>query len=113
VLAAFNERLKDFDLPELYRPEMALRFYIATGGLMGYLSKLLTQTVWDAVTDKRLIITQENFAEAFEKSMRVSDTNTATNPFSKKFKPLETAEMIEMAKAVGSHILPPTSRRKH
>jgi hypothetical protein len=34
-----NQIAKDFNLPTLYSEEMAFRFFLATGGLMGYLSK--------------------------------------------------------------------------
>lgn len=57
ILGAFTEGLSSrFELPDLCSDDLALRFYCATGGLMGYLTKTLRQTVWNAVdTDTRVI----------------------------------------------------------
>lgn len=111
TLQAFNQKMKHFDLPTLIDHDMAFRFYVATGGLLGYLSKLLTQIVWDAISEKRTVIQLEHFAVAYEKTMRVSDANNAINPFLKGFRLQATAETIEMAKSVGVHIPAPRQRK--
>lgn len=111
VLAAFHERMANFDIPEFYESDLAFRMYVACGGLMGLLSKLLTQLVWDAITEKRLKITIQDFAVAYEKTMRVSDSNVSANPFSKGTKLIATAETIAMAKSIGTHIPAPRTRR--
>lgn len=49
ITGAFHDSLSPhFELPALDTPEMALRLYCATAGLMGYLTKLLRQVVWNA-----------------------------------------------------------------
>lgn len=111
TLFGFQERMRHLDMPELTDLDIAFRFYLATGGLIGYLSKLLTQIVWDAISDKRTIIQMEHFAAAYEKTMRVSDTNQSDNPFARKSKLPVTAEAITVAKSVGVHIPAPRKRR--
>ena len=111
VLIAFHERMSNFDIPEFHESDLAFRLYMACGGLMGLLSKLLTQLVWDAIDEKRLTITIQDFAVAYEKTMRVSDTNVAVNPFLKGSKLIATAETIAMAKSIGTHIPAPRARR--
>lgn len=113
TLYAFQQKMRDFDLPELTEHDMSFRFYLATGGLLGYLSKLLTQAVWDAITEKRTVMKMEHFAVAYEKTMRVSDANNAINPFIGS-QLQATAERVAMAKGVGVHIPAPrqSTRRK-
>lgn len=111
ILLVFQQRMQSLDMPDLTDMDIAFRFYVATGGLIGYLSKLLTQIVWDAVTEKRKIITMEHFAAAYEKTMRVSDLNQSKNPFDRKSKLDMSAENINVAKSVGVHIPAPRKRR--
>lgn len=111
ILQVFQQRMQPLEMPELIDPDIGFRFYLATGGLIGYLSKLLTQIVWDAMTEKRKIIKMEHFAAAYEKTMRVSDLNQSENPFMKKSKLNVTAETINVAKSVGVHIPAPRKRR--
>lgn len=110
TLFGFQQKMSCFDMPELINPDMAFRFYLATGGLIGYLSKLLTQIVWDAVDDNRMIIKMEHFAKAYEKTMRVSDANNSANPFARKSPLPVTAEAIAIAKSVGVHVPVPRKR---
>ncbi len=45
ILEEYHSQIaKDFKVPTLHSDEMAFRFFLATGGLMGYLSKLLRTT---------------------------------------------------------------------
>lgn len=111
ILSAFNEKLYQFDLPEFTNHEIAFRFYMATGGLLGYLSKLLTQAVWDAIFEKRTCINLMHFEIAYEKSMRVSNFDNAVNPFSSKFNPVPSGETIANANLVGVHIPDPRQRK--
>lgn len=111
ILQVFQHRMQPLEMPELTDHEIAFRFYLATGGLIGYLSKLLTQIVWDADTEKRKIVKMEHFAEAYEKTMRVSELNQTKNPFVGKSKLSVTEETINVARSVGVHIPIPRKRR--
>jgi hypothetical protein len=83
ILEAFDRSLRRYyDFPRFDSDEMAMRFYCATGGLMGYLTKLLRQIVLDAESDNRSTITLACIAAAHDKS--VSDSASAIlgfNPF--------------------------------
>jgi len=70
ILGAFTQSLRtQFDVPELDCDEMAFRIYCATGGLMGYLTKLLRQAVWNAVDEERGSISLADLARAHEDAL--------------------------------------------
>jgi hypothetical protein len=69
ILGAFQEGLQNFDFPDLASDEMAFRFYCATGGLIGYVAKILRQVVWDAIDDDTKIITLGDLAIAHHLSV--------------------------------------------
>lgn len=69
ILEAFHIGLNKFDLPRLNSDEMAFRFYCATGGLMGYLAKILRQAVWNALDADTHRITLEDLARAYQESV--------------------------------------------
>lgn len=64
ILGAFQEGLSEYDFPKLDSDTMAFRFYCATGGLMGYVAKILRQAIWNAIDDDTRVITMEALARA-------------------------------------------------
>jgi hypothetical protein len=65
ILAAFHESMSQyFDLPVFDHEETAFRFYCGTGGLIGYLVKMLKQAVWNALDDGARVISFEDLAKA-------------------------------------------------
>jgi hypothetical protein len=57
VLKKFEEAMKVFfDFPSFTTSEMAFRFYVASGGLIGYLVNLLNSIVWNAIDENRKVI---------------------------------------------------------
>ncbi|HEV2578806.1 MAG TPA: TniB family NTP-binding protein [Acidobacteriaceae bacterium] len=104
ILNAFYEAIaSEFDLPNLASDEMAFRLYCATGGLMGYLSKLLKQTLRNASIDKRRIITLEDFniahTEAIWSSQRIAGLPL---PFASDFTPSETVDLLDAVGKIGT-----------
>lgn len=72
VLIAFEEAIAPFDIPPLDSEEMALRFYLATGGLIGLVAKLLQRAIHDAIADKRFTIALHHLNAAFRQAIRFS-----------------------------------------
>ena len=62
ILECFHSSLDQFDLPALDSDEMAFRFYCASGGLIGYVVKILRQAVWNATDSDSTVITLQNLA---------------------------------------------------
>lgn len=53
ALKSFQNKLSMFEFPEMSSEVMALRFYLATGGLIDYVAKILLQATWNAIDEKR------------------------------------------------------------
>ncbi|HEV2681400.1 MAG TPA: TniB family NTP-binding protein [Rhodanobacter sp.] len=105
VLAAFEEALAPFELPSLEGEELALRFYLATGGLMGLIVKLLQRVIEDAIDEERLTIRMPHLNDAFRRAIRfASRLRDGDGPFEMKLfgAPLEErrGEAVRMATAL-------------
>lgn len=111
VLHAFQDNLPQFEFPSLTGQEMSYRFYSATGGLLAYLAKLLNQATLDAIHQSRTVIDVKHLLVAYEKTMRVSNFDTAENPFSNQFRPHPTSESVKKAQMIGAHIPAPRQRK--
>jgi Bacterial TniB protein len=98
-----NQVAKDFSLPELYSEEMAFRFFLATGGLMGYLSKLLRTTLRDAADREKTSVTLEDLNIAHARAMWFDATvQEQLRPFEKSFRPEATVDALNFASRVGT-----------
>ncbi len=115
ILIAFYESLSTyFDLPDLATDEMGFRFWCASGGLIGYVTKFLRQTVWDACDDnERRVITLEHL-EAAHKTVFWAAAGLAIvdSPFSTSFKAAPTQEVIASALSVGVRDVEPEAPRR-
>lgn len=114
ILNAFYEAIaSEFDLPNLASDEMAFRLYCATGGLMGYLSKLLKQTLRNASINNRRIITLEDFniahTEAIWSSQRIAGLPL---PFASDFTASETVELLDAVGKIGTVPTPQEPARR-
>lgn len=103
ILSAFHQQLTlHFDLPDLSSDEMAFRFVVATGGLIGLLTKVLKRSVWNAIDEKSHTITLENFAAALALSIDTDFYNSVDlTPFSRTFSCNPTADLLERIAQVG------------
>lgn len=114
IVGAFQESLGGhFDIPRLDAAEMAFRLYCGTGGLVGYLTKLLRQAVWDALDDDRRVIQLEHLAVAHHNSVwnreRLSGVE---NPFDRSFIPYPTEDLLTKISTIGRPIIEvPAPRR--
>jgi len=103
ILGAFHESLSGhFDLPALDGEEMAFRCYCGTGGLIGYLSKFLRQTVWNALDANKKSISLQELAKAHDEAVwSKSGPLGIPNPFTKSFSPSPTGELLAHVKRMG------------
>lgn len=103
ILDSFDETMSaHFDMPKLSGDEMAFRFWCASGGLMGHLTKLLRQAVWSAFDAKQDSIPLEAFAAAHKAAIwsRTGDA-VLDSPFDRKFSIEPTQEKIAAGLLVG------------
>ena len=110
ILGAFYDALVDigFDLPVLDRDEMALRMYLATGGLMGYLTKTLRQAVLQAQAKNLQVITLEDLESANRAALWNSEGRASSiNPFNRAAVLLGDAASVEQAQRIGVDLPPP------
>jgi hypothetical protein len=84
VLKAFQHALVPFDMPALSSEEMAMRFYLATGGLIGLVTKILQRSIEDAVEENRRVIEIAHLEEAFKNEIWFATTYADAGPFKMK-----------------------------
>lgn len=111
ILDAFQSSLPQYEFLPLATTETGFRIFMATGGLLGYLAKLLNQVILDANSDNRKVIKLKHFEISFEKTMRVSSTDAAENPFTETFSTLPTHKTVANAKKVGTSLPAPRTRK--
>lgn len=103
ILEAFNDSMSEFfAMPELGSEEMAFRFWCASGGLIGHLTKLLRQSVWDAFDAERGEITLDGFDAAHRSAIWAElGTVVKESPFDRGFSVQPTQEKIHMGFSLG------------
>lgn len=104
ILYAFHQTLQtQFQIPEFDEASMAFRFYCATGGLIGYLAKLLRQAVCNAVSESRSHISLEHLDVADRQSIwREPGSDNLLRPFAPSFVPIATQELLDQALRIGT-----------
>lgn len=102
ILEAFQEMLPEYEFPDLASDTMAFRFYCATGGLVGYVAKILRQAMWDALFDNRTIIDLGHLTKAYDEAVWQRSSLSNINPFSPGFSPAPMPQLLEYARSVGS-----------
>jgi hypothetical protein len=94
---------KGYQIPPFSDESMAFRFYCATGGLMGYLSKLLKQVLRNADCQARKSILLEDIAHAYTQSIwRNEQLSNLHQPFSRSFELTGTAELLRNVATIGT-----------
>lgn len=112
ILEAFHEALsKYFDIPLLSSPELAFRCYLATGGLMGYLTKLLRQATWNTLDTGQSFISLPDLVRAEREAIQADDASVS--PFSQEFKQHSPPHsLVAQALELGAHVPPPITPRR-
>lgn len=104
ILMAFNKEIsKQYQISTIESDENAFKFYAASGGLIGFLTKLLRQAVWNANTTKSKKIDQNHFRKAFEQTMWQEVFGLKRiNPFTTHFKVEEQLNNISAFMKIGA-----------
>lgn len=116
ILAGMQQALAMFELPDLASDQMAFRFYCATGGLIGYLAKILKQAVWDSLDAETTKIPLTALADAFEEAVISDrpDLKALPNPFKAEFQSVLDPALLALVRIIGTPKLedPPPSRKR-
>lgn len=100
ILNAFQDSLSEFEWPDLSAYEMAFRFYCATGGLIGYMVKILRQAVQNAIFDAQNTIDLSALKVAYEESVFLDSSLSLIPAFDKSFVAVPTDNLVKAAKSV-------------
>ncbi|MGB9235819.1 MAG: TniB family NTP-binding protein [Terriglobales bacterium] len=108
ILREFDAELRErFQIPEFHNERMAYRFWVATGGLIGYLTKLLRKAVWNAVDRNRKEITLEDLHVAHRESMwDEPGVEIALSPFDRNFKLETSTDVVQQVLRIGTVVNP-------
>jgi len=103
ILGAFHKELsKKYSVPEFQSAQMAFRFYCATGGLIGYLSKVLRVAERNAIFAGKHTILLEDLNAAHLKAIWSRETVTGLpKPFERSFMPIENADLLACVGQIG------------
>jgi hypothetical protein len=92
-----------FELPSLLSDGMPFRFYCATGGLIGYLAKLLRQVVWNALDNNIKTMTLECFDIAFQETQWDGGVQSSYhNVFKREFSAKPTPAVLNRVMKIGT-----------
>lgn len=104
ILHCYEKEIsKHYKIPELSSESMAFRFYCATNGLMGYLSKLLKQLLRNAEMSGKESIILEDIAKAYMQSIWPGERIPGLpRPFSRNFELRCTSEVLQAVSRIGA-----------
>lgn len=112
LLAQFQKHLQEFELPNLSSREMAFRMYLASGGLVDFVSSILMQAIWNALDAKRWKISIRDLAKARDEALW-DDGQLGKNPFSDDFsvRKCDLESQISAARRINARVARPVSKR--
>lgn len=114
IMMGMGESLSVFKWPQLDSPEVVFRFYCATGGLIGYLTKLLKQATWNALDADNRSIGLPELSAAHHEALIKNDPELqpSFDPFQRDFSCEMTEEIFHRVRAIGTvQQEPPTPRK--
>jgi hypothetical protein len=114
ILVGMGKILSAFKWPKLDATAIAFRFYCATGGLIGYLAKLLKQATWNALDAGRHVIGLPELSAAHHDALIKEEPGLQPgfDPFQRSFNCQETEEVLQRVRAIGTAVeAPPTPRK--
>lgn len=104
ILDAYQRTLEQSfeNIPVLSSPHFVNAFFCASGGFIGYVSKIITQTVISAVKSKKRSLEWKDFSNAWKYSVPDHTVwNHAGDPFSPNFELGQIPDYIKLAHQVG------------
>jgi hypothetical protein len=100
IMEAFSEGIRSkYKIPDLHSEDMALRFYCATGGLIGLVSKLLRYAVEAVATEKRTSVRLEDLHMAHVQSIWTDPAMPKS--FERSFRLMATKDLIAQVRKIG------------
>jgi len=103
VLLSIQEALSPYELPELGNADMAFRFYCATGGLIGFIVKIIRQALWDANDKSTICITLTDLQHAYHTAVWPSVSGAGfEKPFTSDFALTPNEVTLNLARQVGT-----------
>jgi len=114
ILTTFHEEIaKHFDTPDFSTDEMAFRFHCASGGLIGYLAKILRTAIWMAVDQDRKSISLDDLNIALVMSVdKEFFKSPDLRPFTKDFSTNPTTVYLEHFAKIGTRVEQAVSGRR-
>jgi hypothetical protein len=108
ILGAFHVELsKTYRTPEFQSEQMAFRFYCATGGLIGYLSKVLRVAERNAIfAGKHTILLGDLNAAHLQAIWSRETVMGLPKPFEASFMPIESSEVLQCVGQIGKALEP-------
>lgn len=100
-LNAYQQALSRYDMPDLAHNEMALRFYCATGGLIGYVAKIMQEVCSTADRKSSKAIRLKDFASAFDVVIWDHGMFKLNNPFDSDFGKVNNQGFLDQAHRIG------------
>jgi Bacterial TniB protein len=112
VLREFRAQLSMFELPRLEGDEMSLRMYLATGGLIDFVAKILRQAIWNALDKGTRRIAMPDLGAARNDALFEVES-LSDNPFDANFNLRKNglAEKLASAKKINQRVARPVSKR--
>lgn len=113
ILRVFSKALsRAYDCPDLSSEEMGFRMYLATGGLMAYVVRLLKQVERDCITQAKGKVTLDDLDSAHLQAVWSAERNHALpRPFERRFQLNPTDEQLQAVRGIGTVMEPPTANR--
>ena len=104
ILQGMRDALNMFQMPDLGSEEMAFRFYCATGGLIGYVAKILKQAVWNATDAGECKIDLEGLGEAYREAVISEEKQLLTmpDPFTSEFSTIPDEAHLAKVREIGT-----------
>jgi hypothetical protein len=109
ILGSFEESMRDyFDIPSFMSDEMAFRFFCASGGLIGYVAKILRVAVWNASDAGQGTIGLSELRVAYETAVRKEDPDAIhLDPFTSEFSAIPGDDILALVGKLGTRVDPP------
>lgn len=110
LLAGFEGALAAFDMPAISSEQMALRMYLASGGLVDHVAKILAHALNQAIDKGSKKVSMANLARA--RDVALWDTSSPFgNPFAPKYAlDKELEEKIRLAKRINQPVARPAKK---
>ncbi len=99
-------------MPQLRSEEMSFRFYCASGGLIGYVAKILDWATKTAALESRTKLTLKDFDRAYMEAVWKKERSMLPqSPFSWRAIPTVTGQLLTSVQAFGEPGIPESRRR--